>query len=323
MKKISFGICCFNEVDNVRQMYEAITKEIVKFPEYDYDIVFSDNASEDGTQEVLRDIASHDKRVKVIINQINFGIDKSTVNCIKHLDGDAVVCLTCDFQDPPEMIPQFIEKWKEGYDVVWGQKTESDENKVKRACRSIYYDIINSLSEVKQIKQVIGFGLMDRMVVKTILTEMEQDPYVHFRHLVPEYGFKIYLIPYRQRERRYGKSSYNLKRYFSFALTSLCNTSIKPLRMMTVIGMMTAFVSIVVAIFYLVYKLTHWYTFDAGMAPIVIGLFFVAAVQLFCIGILGEYIGILIRRVTKQTLVVEKEKINFEEEDGDEKIIGK
>lgn len=315
MKKISFGICCYNEAQNVEQMYEAVTKEIKKIPEYDYDIVFSDNHSEDGTQEILRRIARKDKKVKVILNQINFGIEKSTVNCIRHLKGDAIICLTCDFQDPPEMIPEFIEKWKEGYDVVWGQKTQSDEGKIKYACRQIYYKIIDMCSDVKQIRQVIGFGLMDRSVVHIIMKQMEQDPYVHFRHLVPEYGFKVCLLPYRQRKREHGKSSYSLSHYFSFALVSLCNTSIKPLRMMTVLGMFVAIGSVLVAIFYLVYKLTHWYTFDAGMAPIVIGLFFVSAVQLFCIGILGEYVGIILRRVTNRTMVVEKELLNFDGEE--------
>lgn len=313
MKRISFAICCYNEAGNVRQMYEAVKCEITKFPEYDYEIVFSDNASEDGTQKILRQIAKEDKRVKVIINQANFGVDRSTVNCLRHVSGDAVICLTCDFQDPPEMIPQFIEKWQEGYEVVWGQKTESDEGKIKRACRVIYYNIIDSFSETNQVKQVIGFGLMDRRVLQTILREMEQDPYVHFRHLVPEYGFKMHLIPYRQRERKYGKSSYSINSYFSFAITSLCNTSVKPLRMMTIVGLVTSFLSVLVAVFYFIYKLTHWYTFNAGMAPIVIGLFFVAAVQLFCIGILGEYIGILLRRVTVHTCVVERELINFDD----------
>lgn len=315
MKKISFGICCYNEAQNVERMYEAVTKEIKKFPEYDYDIVFSDNHSEDGTQDILRRIAKKDKKVKVILNQTNFGADRSNVNCIKHLTGDAVICLTCDFQDPPEMIPEFIEKWQEGYDVVWGQKVQSDEGKIKYLCRKIYYAVIDSFSDVKQLRQVIGFGLMDQSVVDIIMIQMEQDPYLHFRHLIPEYGFKVCLLPYCQQKRQHGKSSYGLSQYFSFALVSLCNTSMKPLRMMTVLGMLVALGSVIVALFYLFYKLTHWYTFDAGMAPIVIGLFFVSAVQLFCLGILGEYIGIILRRVSKRINVVEEELINFDKTD--------
>ena len=315
MKKISFGICCYNEAQNVERIYEAVTKEIKKFPEYDYDIVFSDNHSEDGTQDILRRIAKKDKKVKVILNQTNFGADRSNVNCIKHLTGDAVICLTCDFQDPPEMIPEFIEKWQEGYDVVWGQKVQSDEGKIKYLCRKIYYAVIDSFSDVKQLRQVIGFGLMDQSVVDIIMIQMEQDPYLHFRHLIPEYGFKVCLLPYYQQKRQHGKSSYGLSQYFSFALVSLCNTSMKPLRMMTVLGMLVALGSVIVALFYLFYKLTHWYTFDAGMAPIVIGLFFVSAVQLFCLGILGEYIGIILRRVSKRINVVEEELINFDKTD--------
>lgn len=314
-KKISIVVCCYNEEDNIELMYNAISKEMRNLAKYDYEIVFEDNDSNDKSQIILRQIASRDKHVKVIFNQFNFGPDKSAVNCYSNASGDAIIGIPCDFQEPPEMIPQFIEEWEKGYDIVWGQKKRSKENVIKATCRTIFYGIIKKMSDYPQIEQITGFGLMDRRVIDIILITQKQDPYYHARNLTCEYGFKTQCIPYIQNKRERGKSSYNAASYFNFAVTSLVNTSVKPLRMMTIIGFFVSVTCFFVAIFYLIYKLANWYSFDAGMAPLVIGLFFVSGVQLFCMGMIGEYITVLIRRTTKKPIVVEKEKINFDKEE--------
>lgn len=314
MKKISIGIACYNEEENIEQMYDALTKQMQLLPDYDYEIIFEDNNSQDASQDILRKIASQDKHVKVILNMTNFGPMRSGTNCMASVSGDVYMGLPCDFQEPPEMLPEFIKYWEEGYDIVWGQKNKSQENPMKYFLRKIYYKIIKMLSDYPQLEQVTGFGVMDRRVLDTVLRTKLQDPEVSIRHLVAEYGFNIKLLPYTQRKRLHGKSSYNVSRYFSFAITSLCNTSVKPLRMMVVFGMFAALVSLICAIAYFVYKLRYWNSFDLGLAPIIIGLFFFSSVQLFCIGILGEYIGIILRKTMDKPVVLEKERINFDEE---------
>ena len=314
MKKISVCVCCFNEEENIELMYEAITKEMKALPQYDYEIIFEDNNSADKSQEILTGLCAKDKHLKAIFNQVNYGVDRSNTNCMMSVTGDAYIGLTCDFQDPPSMIPQFIKEWENGYKIVWGQKTKSNESKVKRLCRNIYYGIIDKFSDYKMLRNVIGFGLIDREALDTMLKTIKQDPLLHVRHLACELGYDIKLIPYEQNKRQRGKSSYNIARYFQFAVISLCNTSLKPLRIMTVVGMLTAMLSLVIAAVYFLYKITHWNTFDAGMAPLIIGMFFVSAVQLVCTGILGEYVGIVLRRVTNKPIVLEKQRLNFDEE---------
>lgn len=312
MKKISIGVPCYNEEDNIELMYQAISGQMKLLPEYDYEIIFADNDSKDSSQQILRDLAAKDSHVKVIINQTNFGPERSGVNCYRNASGDAYIGIPCDFQEPPEMIPEFVREWEKGYDIVWGQKKQSKENPIKFLCRKLFYGIINALSDYPQIPQITGFGLMSKKVIEVLLYTQIQDPEFNARNLVCEYGFSIQLLPYVQRKRERGKSSYNMFSYFHFAITSLCNTSVKPLHIMTVIGFIISFLCLFVALFYFIYKLLNWNSFDLGMAPLIIGLFFSSGVQLFCIGILGEYVAILIRRVTKRPLVIEKEKINFE-----------
>lgn len=314
MKKITIGIPCFNEELNIERMYLEIKKTIKVFEDkYIFDILFADNGSEDGSEEILRKLAANDKMVKVILNQKNFGVSRSIVNIFRNVSSDAYIGIPCDFQDPPELIPQFIEEWENGHDIVMGQKVKSKEFFLKYLCRKMYYGIIRKVSDSPQIAQITGFGLLDKKVIDKLLITQLQDPEYDQRNLYGELGFDIKLIPYIQNKRERGKSSYNITSYFHFAVTSLVNTSIKPLHIMTVLGVSLAFICFCVAIFYFVYKLTHWFSFDVGMAPLVIGLFFVCGIQLFCIGILGEYIAVLIRRVTNKPLVIEKEKINFDE----------
>lgn len=314
-KKISIGVPCYNEEENIELMYQALTKQMSALPQYEYEILFADNNSNDHTPEIMKRLAIGDKHVKVIINQTNFGPERSGINCSKHASGDAYIWIPCDFQEPPEMIPRFLEEWEKGHDIVFGQKIASKENKVKFFCRKVFYSIINAMSDRPQLEQTTGFGLLDRKVLDILLVTQVQDPEFNTRNLICEYGFNIILLPYEQQKRKRGVSSYSMSSYFHFAITSLVNTSVKPLHIMTVLGILVAFGSICVGLFYFIYKLTHWYSFTVGIAPAVIGLFFVAAVQLFCIGMLGEYIAVIVRRVTNRPLVVEKELINFDEED--------
>lgn len=318
MKKISVGVCCYNEEDNIRQMYEALTKELSSLHNYDYEIIFADNDSKDASQNILRQIASEDNHVRAIFNLTNFGVDRSGINLYESISGDVYIGIPCDFQEPPEMIPVFIEEWEKGYDVVYGRKEKSTENPIKYSLRKFYYYFIEKMSDYPQLNQVTGFGLMDKKVLDIVGSIQKQDPGYNIRNLVSEFGFNIKLIPYTQRKRERGKSSYNIYRYFDFAVTSLVNTSVKPLHMMTVLGFGISTACFFVALFYLIYKLVNWDKFDAGIAPLVIGLFFVAGIQLFCIGILGEYIAVLLRRVTNKPLVLEKERINFEDKKGEQ-----
>lgn len=312
MKKISVGCCCYNEEGNILETYDRISQVMNKLPEYDYEIVFSDNNSQDKTRDILKKICKKDKHVKAILNKVNCGVYNSGINCMISMSGDAIIMIAADLQEPPELIEEFIQYWEEGYDVVFGQKTYSKENRIKFFLRSVYYKIIDFFSEYEQFAHVTGFGLYDRSVMQSFLISARQDPQMAPRHYVAEYGFKTRLIQYTQEKRKWGKSSYNLSTYFAFAITSLCNTSLRPLRIVTVIGLLTALCSAIIGIVYFIYKILNWNSFDVGIAPAVIGMFFLGAVQLLCIGILGEYINIVLRKVSEKTLVIEEERINFD-----------
>ncbi len=310
MKKISIIVMCFNEVDNVIPMYEALTGQMKKMEKYDYEIIYPDNASTDGTVEKLHQLAQRDHRVKVIFNNRNYGPQRSFINALKHVTGDVELSIPCDFQEPPEMIPEFIQYWEDGYKVVCGQKQASEEGKLKYGLRSLYYKIIAGFSETPQIPHISGIVLMEREVVDAVLASDED---ISTRNLLAEMGYNIKLIPYIQKERRSGKSSYNLSRYFSFAINSLVTTSTAPLRIATILGIFTAFFSLLIGIVYLIYKIAFWNTFQAGTTPILIGMFFLGAVQLICIGLVGEYVGVILNKVSKRPGVIEKEVLNFEE----------
>lgn len=313
-KTISVVIPCYNEESNIKKVYLSIMEQLKKIDvKYDYEIIFGDNGSTDNSENIFRELASENECIKIIFNQTNFGVDPSVTNLYHRASGDVIIALACDLQEPPEMIPEFIKEWENGYEIVWGQKTKSMENPVKYICRKIYYGIIDMFSDYKQYHQVTGFGLITREVRDIMLIQKKQDPEMNIRHIIGQYGFKIKLIPYTQRKRENGISSYNMYKYYEFAVSSLCRTSLKPLRLMTVLGMLTAGGCIVVALIYLIYKLTHWANFNAGIAPLVIGLFFVSGITLFCIGILGEYVGIILGRVTNKPIVVEKELLNFKD----------
>lgn len=310
MHYLSILVACYNEVGNVEELTERITKVMENEKEYDYEIIFSDNASTDGTQEVLRKLAAKDKRIKVILNAKNYGPMRSPKNALRKAKGDAVMLLAADLQDPPELIPEFLRAWEDGYGLVYGKKTSSDEGVIKYALRSLFYNIINMFASTEQYKHISGIWLNDRKAVDILL---QSDEDVEYRFLLPELGIPIKFIEYKQQRRKRGKSSYNISKYFSFAMESMVSTTVAPLRIATVFGMMTAFVSMLLGLGYLIYKLVYWDEFSVGTAPLVLGMFFFGSVQLVFIGLLGEYIGAILKKVSYTVPVMEKELINFDE----------
>lgn len=309
-KKISICVPTYNEEGNVYNMYKSLSAVMADMTDYDYEILFEDNKSADRTPEILREIAGNDKKVKVILNMTNVGHVRSGRNCMFRATGDAVINIVCDFQEPVELIPQFISEWEKGNLIVMGQKTSSEESSIKYHFRSLYYRIIQNFSDSKQLTHVTSFGLFDRSIVDVI--RMVNEPNMSVRHIVAELGYDVKLIQYKQKERASGKSSYNLLRYADFAINSLVNTSFLPLRLATILGSIAAVISFLIGVVYLVLKLIYWDIFIAGTAPILIALSFLGSVLLLYIGVLGEYIGVILRKVSKRPLVIEKEVLNFD-----------
>lgn len=313
MKHISVMTPCYNEEGNIQTIYQAVKEQFDCLKAYTYEHIFIDNCSTDHSREILRRIAKQDKHVKVIFNARNFGPNRSGAYGMLQATGDALICIVCDMQDPPEMIPVFLKKWEEGYKVVMGQKTKSKENPIMFQIRKCYYRIMDTLSETEHLENVTGYGLFDREVLAMIRWMDDPEPYI--RGLITQLGYKWCLVEYTQKQRQLGKSSYNFNRYFDFAMTGLTHVSRKPLRVLTLSGMVLSTISFILAVVYLIMKLAHWYRFDMGMAPVLIGMFLLGSVQILFLGILGEYIGAILIRVSKRPMVVEEERINFEEQE--------
>ena len=312
MKKISVFIPCYNEEKNVKDMAEALTNVFGPLS-YDYELVFVDNCSQDNTKSILKEIAANDKRIKVLFNNRNYGTDgRSAFNAFNYITGDALISIACDFQEPPELIPEFIANWEKGYKVVCGQKTGSKEGILKYACRSFYYNLLNAFSEVPLYKHISGIVLIDREVLENY---KKSDYDYELRFALADMGYDVKLLPYTQQKRKAGKSSYNVWRYLSFAIRSMVTTSNVPIRLMTIVGVIASFLAFVVGMAYLIYKLIFWDSFDAGMAPVMIGMFFLGAVQIMFLGIIGEYVGIILKKVSNRPDVVLEETINVEKND--------
>ena len=309
--RISIVTNCFNEEGNVEEVYRRVKRAInsVKAVE-SYEHIFIDNASTDKTVSILRELASVDPSIKIIINNRNFGQVRSVNHALFQATGEAVIHIVGDLQDPPELIPEFIQKWEEGYPVVIGQKIGSRDGWFMRQLRKMFYLAMEVLSDTPQIRNFTGFGLFDRTVVDEIRSL--GDPYPYFRGLISEFGYPLAVVPYHQPARRRGKTTHNLYSLYDLAILGVTNHSKVPLRIATFVGFVLSMLSALVGIFYLVYKLAAWNEFDLGLAPLIIGVFFFAAVQLFFIGIVGEYIGSIHTQVLKRPMVVEKERINFD-----------
>ena len=311
MKLISILTPCFNEEDNIREVYQQVRDVIATVADrYDYEHVFIDNASKDATVAILKEIAAEDKRVKVIVNTRNFGHIRSPYHAMLQTSGECVISIVADLQDPPEMIPELLAKWEEGYKIVIGIKRKSEESPLFWLVRKAYYNVIGRLSDIELVKNFTGFGLYDRVVVEK-LREMD-DPYPYFRGMICDLGYERAEIPYDQPVRKRGITKNNVYTLWDIAMLGITNHSKVPLRLATFAGFALAGGSLLVAVAYLIYKLVHWNEFQVGMAPLVFGIYFFASVQLIFIGILGEYIGAIHTQVLKRPLVVEKERINFD-----------
>lgn len=309
MRLISVVTPCYNEEENIKEVYNQVKNVFAKLPQYTYEHIFIDNASQDQTVATLKEIAREDKKVKIIVNTRNFGHIRSPYYGLLQSRGDATISLVADLQDPPSLITDFIKRWEAGYKVVIGIKKRSKESMLMFAVRKLFYSIIGRLSEVKQIKNFMGFGLYDKKVVE-ILRSLN-DPYPYFRGLISDLGFELARVEYTQPTRRRGITKNNFYTLYDMAMLGITNHSKVPLRIATMLGFLVSFLSVLVAVGYFIYKLIFWDSFNVGMAPLVIGLFFFSAVQLFFIGIIGEYIGSIHTQVLKRPLVIEKERINF------------
>ena len=309
-KLISIVTPCFNEEGNVEELYNQIKAVFETVPQYDYEHIYIDNASTDSTQAVLRRLASQDKRVKVILNMRNFGHLRSPYHAFLLARGDAVIVMVSDLQDPPPLIADFLRKWDEGYKVVFGQKGESEESWLMYFIRTRYYRLVRRLADVELLEHVTGFGLYDRTVVEQIRNTEDRYPYV--RGLISELGYPVARIPYRQPRRKSGITKNNFYTLYDIAMLGLTSHSKVPLRLATMLGFAVSFLSLLAGLTYFVYKLVFWNQFSVGIAPLVIGLFFVGSVQLFFLGIVGEYVGAIHTQVLKRPLVIEKERINFD-----------
>lgn len=309
-KLISIVTPCYNEEENVEPLSIAVRDIFRSLPQYDYEHIFIDNCSKDNTASILRKMAGDDRRIKVILNARNFGHIRSPHHALLQTSGDAVISLVADFQDPPGMIPEYLKKWEEGYKIVLGVKSESEESPLMFLIRKAYYYLINNLSEIQLTKNNTGFGLYDRKVIDVIRTI--DDPYPYFRGMVSDIGFESFKIFYKQPSRRRGITKNNFYTLYDIAMLGITTHSKIPLRLATMLGFLLALLSFLVAAIYFIYKLVFWDQFAVGTAPVVIGLFFFSSVQLFFIGILGEYIGSIHTQVLKRPLVVEKERINFD-----------
>ena len=310
MKKVSFLIPTYNEIENVEELSRAIINEIEKLPEYDYEVIFIDNNSQDGTRERLREMCSKNKKIKAILNAKNFGQNNSPYYGLTQTTGDCSILMCADFQDPVEMIPKLIHEWEEGYKIVSAIKTTSKENKIMRFLRTCYYKLIKKFSEVEQIEHFTGFGLYDRTFIQ-VLRELK-DPTPFLRGIVAELGFKRKEIPYEQQKRKAGKSKNNFYSLYDIAMLSFTSYTKIGLRLATFMGFFIAIISGIIALVYLILKLIYWDTFFMGMAPVLIGMFLLGAIQLVFLGLIGEYILSMNARIMNRPLVIEEERLNFD-----------
>ena len=322
MKKISVLIPCYNEEENVVPISEAVIKTLQKdLPEYDYELVFIDNDSQDHTRSLIRQLCDENPKIKAILNARNFGQFNSPYYGMLQITGDCVIEMVADFQDPVELIPQYVHEWEKGYKIVIGIKTSSKENRLMYWLRGCYYKMMKKLSDVEQIEQFTGSGLYDRDFIE-VLRNLD-DPTPFLRGIVAELGFKIKQIPYEQPKRRAGETKNHFYQLYDAAMLSITSYTKAGLRLATIFGSICSLISMVVAVVYLVMKLMYWDRFPAGMAPVLIGMCFLGSVQIFFIGLMGEYILSINARVMKRPLVIEEERLNFaagnaaeKEEDG-------
>lgn len=308
-KLISIVTPCYNEEANIDELYQRIV-EVMSRLDYDYEHIFIDNCSTDNSHAKLRALAAQDKRVKLILNARNFGHIRSPYHALLQANGDAAVLIASDLQDPPEMIEEFVKKWEEGFKTVMAVKPESEESRLMFLVRRAYYRFVTRISEVPLVQNATGAGLFDRAVLD-ILKKID-DPYPYFRGLLCEIGFPIATVPFKQPRRQRGITKNNFYTLYDIAMLGITNHSKVPLRLMVMGGGLLAGLSLLMAFGFLIAKLVFWNSFQMGMAPLLIALFFFSSVQILFLGMLGEYLGSVHTQMRNMPLVVEAERVNFD-----------
>ncbi len=306
--KISIVTPTFNEIENIESIYLEIKKEIGKI-NCDYEHIIIDNHSTDGTSEKIKELAFKDNNLKIIINAKNYGHIRSPFYGLLQTSGDAVILMASDFQDPTELIPKYIDQWKQGKKIVLGEKITSQESKIKFSLRKLFYNFLNKISDYELTKNTTGSGIFDKSVIEKL--KKINDPYPYFRGLLSELGDEISTIKFHQPIRKFGKTKNNISSLYDIGILGVVKHSRKPLRFMVLIGFLFSALSLFVALFYFVYKLFFWNSFSLGLAPIIIGIFIVSSIQITLLGLVGEYVGIILLHQRNLPLVLEKERINF------------
>ena len=309
-KLITILTPCYNEELNVREVHRRLMAVAAQLPEYRFEHLFIDNASTDGTVSVLRQMAAEDPTIKVIVNARNVGPDRSGMHAFLQARGDVVGSLVADLQDPPELFIEMIREWEKGFPIVAAIKNSSDENGLMYCIRTAYYRLVARLTNVHILEHFTGFGLYDRSVIEKIRTGFP-DPYPYFRGMIAELGLPVAKVFYNQNRRERGVTSNNFYSLYDFAMLGITNLSKVPLRLVIFCGFISGLASFSLGMFYLLYKLVFWSRFNVGVAPVVLGLFFLGSVQLVALGIIGEYVGSIHTLVLNRPLVTEKERINF------------
>jgi glycosyltransferase involved in cell wall biosynthesis len=308
-KLISVVSGCYNEEQNLPEFASRLTGVAARFIEYDWEFIIIDNCSTDNSERALAEIAAADRRFKVIFNIRNFGQIRSPFHAIMQASGDAVVCLSSDLQDPPELISEFIAKWRDGSPIVAAVRVGTKANILFNVLRSTYYKIIKRVSDVELIENFTGFGLYSREVI--LGCRAIKDPYPYFRGMISELGYPVVRIPFFQPSRTRGISSNNLYSLFDYAMLGFTSHTKIPLRLATMVGFGMSILCFLAGMFYFLGKLIFWDSFAVGIAPLVVGLFFIGSIQLFFIGVIGEYVGSIHTKVSSRPLVVERKRLNF------------
>lgn len=321
MKTISVTIPCWSEEKSIRQMYDRLMKVFhEQLPQYDYEIIYVDDYSPDNTRDEIRKLCQEDHKVKAVFNARNFGFNRNVFATMQYGSGDATFMLFGDLQDPPEVLPRFVKEWEAGYKVIVGQKNKSDESRLMYSLRSVYYNLIGRLSDSKQIQHFNGFGLYDKAFIDVMRQIDDPNPYL--KGLVSEFGMDIKIIQYEQAVSNRGKSGFNFMKYYDVAMLGITSYTKILMRVATFLGAILGIFSVCLAVFILISKLLNWGAYPYGTAATLIGIFFIGAVQLFFMGILGEYVLSINTRSMKRPLVVVGEKINFDDSIKDEKEAG-
>jgi len=309
MQLISVVTPCYNEEDNILDIYQTVKNIFNNIHKYQYEHIFIDNSSSDNSISLLKEIAHVDPNVKLIINSRNFGWIRSPFYGLLQASGDAIIYMAADFQDPPNLINKFIKKWEDGFKIVIGTKSESEESFFKFFIRRFYYKFADKISDLKLLKNFTGFGLYDKSVIQ--IMRQFNDPYPYLRGMISEVGFDVAEIEFKQPKRKKGLSSGTFFRLYDVAMLGITTHSKLPLRILSLVGFSLAFISLLISIIYIIAKLLFWSMFPLGFAPILIGSFFFFSMQMFFVGLLGEYIASIHHQVLKRPLVIEKERINF------------